>query len=177
MPLVRTLTEALLGHDVLVVEARDVVEFARDHIEEAIAVLSIMMSNLGRFATDLYVWSSWEFSLLEIDDGLAGTSSIMPQKKNPHALERIKSLAGQSAGWLPAVMSCQRGVLSTDLDMVYGEDIVSNATDACRDEMELMTECVSKLLLHASTMRERADASLRTASQVACELVSRCDLQ
>ena len=74
-------------------------------------------------------------------------------------------------------MSCQRGVLATDLAMVYGEAIVSNATDACRDEMELMTECVSKLLLHASTMRERADASLRTASQVACELVSRCDLQ
>ncbi len=104
-PLDRERTAALLGHDGLVVNASDAGEFARDHIEEAIAVLSIMMSNLGRFATDLYVWSSWEFSLLEIDDGLAGTSSIMPQKKNPHALERIKSLAGQSAGWLPAVTS------------------------------------------------------------------------
>ena len=174
-PLDRERTAALLGHEGLVVNANDAGEFARDHIEEAIAVLSIMMSNLGRFATDLYVWSSWEFSLLEIDDGLAGTSSIMPQKKNPHALERIKSLAGQSAGWLPAVMSCQRGVLSTDLDMVYGEDIVSNATDACRDALELMTECVRTLILHESTMRERADVYWSTASHVADEIVRRFD--
>ena len=99
----------------------------------------------------------------------------MPQKKNPHALERIKSLAGQSAGWLPAAISCQRGVLSTDLDMVYGEDIVSNATDACRDALELMTECVRTLIVHESTMRERADVYWSTASHVADEIVRRFD--
>ena len=121
---------ALLGHDGLVVNSCDAGEFARDHLEEALACLALLMSNLGRLATDLYVWHSWEFSFVQVADGLAGTSSIMPQKKNPHSLERVKALAGQAAGWLPAMMSCQRSVLSTDLDATFGDDLVTPAVEA-----------------------------------------------
>ena len=107
----RQRTAELLGHDGLVLNSSDAGVFARDYIEEVVAVLALLMANLGRFATELYVWHSWEFGFIEIEDGLAGTSSIMPQKKNPHALERVKAAAGQAIGWLPTVMGCQRGVL------------------------------------------------------------------
>ena len=110
-PIDRRRVAELLGHDGLVVNSCDAGEFARDHLEEDLACLALLMSNLGRLATDLYVWHSWEFSFVQVADGLAGTSSIMPQKKNPHSLERVKALAGQAAGWLPAMMSCQRSVL------------------------------------------------------------------
>ena len=114
--------------------------------------------------------------MLEIDDGLAGTSSIMPQKKNPHALERIKALAGQSAGWLPGVMACQRGVLSTDLDMVFGNDMVCDAFDSCTDAIALLTESVRTIIVHKSTMRKRADVYWSTASHLADEIVRRFDV-
>ena len=114
--------------------------------------------------------------MVEIDDGLAGTSSIMPQKKNPHALERVKALAGQAAGWLPAIMSCQRGVLSTDLDMVFGEDLVSQANASITDALALLTECVRTLIVHEDVMAERADVYWTTASHLADELVRRFDL-
>ena len=100
-PLDRQRTAALLGHEGLVVNSIDAGVFARDYIEEDVAVLALLMANLGRFATDLYVWSSWEFGFVEVADGLAGTSSIMPQKKNPHALERVKGLAGQASAGCP----------------------------------------------------------------------------
>ena len=175
-PLDRQRTAALLGHDGIVENANDAGEFARDHLEEAMSVLALMMSNLGRLATDFYLWSSWEFSMIEIDDGLAGTSSIMPQKKNPHALERTKALAGQATGWLPAVMACQRGVLSTDLDMVYGDDLMSQAASSCRDALALMTACLRSLIVHDDVMAARADVYWTTASHLADELVRRFDL-
>ena len=80
----------------------------------------------------------WEFGFIEIEDGLAGTSSIMPQKKNPHALERVKAAAGQAIGWLPAVMGCQRGVSSTDLDLAFGEDVTSGYEDAVDGALRLL---------------------------------------
>lgn len=100
----------------------------------------------------------------------------MPQKKNPHSLERTKSLAGQAAGWLASVMSCQRGVLSTDLDMVYGDDLVTRAAAATRDALALMTETVRTLVVHEDKMRERADIYWSTTSHLADELVRRLDL-
>src|SRR5262249_9738260 len=76
-PVDRRRTAGLLGHDGLVLNSTDAGVFARDYIEEDVAVLALLMANLGRLATDLYVWSSWEFGFVEVADGLAGTSSIM----------------------------------------------------------------------------------------------------
>ena len=175
-PVNRRRAADLLGHDGLVVNASDAGVFARDVLEEDVAVLALLMSNLGRLATDLYVWSSWEFSFVEVADSLAGTSSIMPQKKNPHALERVKALAGQAAGWLPSMMGAQRGVLSTDLDAMFGDDTVAGAVRASRAGLRLLTEVVRTLRVRADVMAARAGVFWSTASNLADELVRRFDL-
>src|SRR6185295_4996819 len=105
----------------------------------------LLMSNLGRLATDLYVWHSWEFSFVRVADGLAGTSSIMPQRKNPHALERVKAMAGQAADWLPAMMSGQRSVLSTDLAATFGDDLITAAVETAVGSLRLLTESLRTL--------------------------------
>ena len=150
--------------------------FARDYIEEDVAVLALLMADLGRFATDLYVLDGWSFGFVEVADGLAGTSSIMPQKKNPHALERVKGLAGQAIGWLPAVMGCQRTVLSTDLDLAFGDDVVTPYGDATLGALRLMAEVVRTLVVHPDVMAAKAAAFWSTASHLADELVRRHDL-
>ena len=100
----------------------------------------------------------------------------MPQKKNPHALERVKALAGQSVGWLASVMGCQRGVLSNDLDMVFGDDILSSSLDSCRDALALLKESVRTVIVNKTVMRERADVYWSTASNLADEIVRRFDV-
>jgi argininosuccinate lyase len=175
-PIDRARVAALLGHDGLVVNSADAGGFARDHMEEGVAALALLMSDLGRLATDLFVWHSWEFGFVEVADALAGTSSIMPQKKNPHALERVKALAGQAIGWLPAMMGCQRTVLSTDLDYAFGDDTLSPMGDACVGALRLLTESVATLIVHRETMAAKAGAFWSTTSHLADELVRRHDL-
>ena len=60
---------------------------------EIIAALSIAACTLSRFCFDLYVWSTPEYGYLEVDDSVAGCSSIMPQKKNALTLECCKAKA------------------------------------------------------------------------------------
>ena len=175
-PVDRNRTADLLGHDGIVVNSSDAGGFARDYVEETVAVLSMLMSNLGRLAGDLYVWHSWEFGYVEVADGLAGTSSIMPQKKNPHSLERVKALAGQAAGWLAGVMACQHGILSTDLDLAFADDALTPMGDATLQALDLSAASVETLTVHSERMAEAAGAFWSTTSHLADELVRRYDL-
>ncbi|MBT3661622.1 MAG: argininosuccinate lyase [Rhodospirillaceae bacterium] len=175
-PVDRRLSAELLGHDDIVVNSSDAGGFARDFIEEVVAVLSQLMSNMGRLANDLYVWHSWEFGYVEVADGLAGTSSIMPQKKNPHSLERIKSLGGQAAGWLPGVMACQHSVVSTDLDFTFADDLLTGMGDATLQALQLSVETVATLIVHEDRMASAAGAFWSTTSHLADELVRHYDL-
>ena len=175
-PVDRARTAELLGHDGIVVNSSDAGGFARDYIEEAVAVLSILMSNLGRLAGDLYVWHSWEFGYVEIADGLAGTSSIMPQKKNPHSLERVKALAGQAAGWFAGVMACQHGIVSTDLDFTFADDHLTQMGDATLQSLKLSAASVETLTVHRVRMAEAAGAFWSTTSHLADVLVRQYDM-
>ena len=59
----------------------------------------LTLSGLSRCACDLYYWSSSEVGLVRLHPSLCGTSSMMPQKRNPIALECIRALAGDAADW------------------------------------------------------------------------------
>ena len=52
--------------------------------------MSVASCTLSRFAYDLYMWSTPEYGYVEVDDSVAGCSSIMPQKKNALTLECCK---------------------------------------------------------------------------------------
>ena len=172
----RARVAALLGHDGLVVNSADAGGFARDHLEEGVACLALLMSDVGRLATDLFVWHSWEFGFVEVADALAGTSSIMPQKKNPHAFERVKALAGQAIGWLPAMMGCQRTVL------VHRPRLRLRRRHPHADGRRLprlapaSDRGVATLIVHRDVMAAKAGAFWSTTSHLADELVRRYDL-
>ncbi|KOT33993.1 hypothetical protein ADK41_27025 [Streptomyces caelestis] len=53
----------------------------------AAAVLGVLMARIAR---DLTWWTTEEFGLLRMADDLVGSSSMMPQKRNPFLLEHIQ---------------------------------------------------------------------------------------
>ncbi|MFI4996032.1 MAG: argininosuccinate lyase [Hyphomicrobiales bacterium] len=107
-PLDRQRVSDLLGFDAPLSHTMDAI-LSHDLEMEYASVLAVLAQNLGRLADDLYLWSTTEFSMVELPDRYCGTSSIMPQKKNPDGLEDMKGLAAQSLGFLVTVFSAEKG--------------------------------------------------------------------
>jgi argininosuccinate lyase len=67
----------------------------RDFVVEAIFAMTLHMNHLSRFAEDLIIYSSGQFGYVQCSDAYATGSSLMPQKKNPDALELIRGKGGR----------------------------------------------------------------------------------
>src|SRR3546814_12842080 len=74
------------------------------------------MTGLSRLATDLQAWNTAEYSFVELDDSHSSVSSIMPQKKNPQALEHAKAAAAQIAGALVAALASSKNTAFGDVN-------------------------------------------------------------
>jgi argininosuccinate lyase len=169
-PLDRVRTAELLGHDGLVDNGQDAGIFNSDLHADVVAALSLLVANLARPAFDLYLWSTYEFGMVEVPDGLAGTSSIMPQKKNPHSLERIIGVGGLSVGWLPAILGATRGS-SSDLSLTFAAPNVTEMFEQADGSIRLLDATLSGLVVHTDRMRARAHENWATASNLADTLV------
>ena len=104
----RARTAELLGFDGYLDNALDAVA-SRDFILEGLSHLSLLAVFWSRIAQDYFVWTTHEFGLIEFPDSVAGTSSIMPQKKNPVVLEYLKGRSGHIAGLLMAATMTVKG--------------------------------------------------------------------
>lgn len=80
----------------------------RDFVLEAIFAMALHMNHLSRFAEDLIIYSSNQFGYVQCSDAYATGSSLMPQKKNPDALELIRGKGGRMLvrALLPARFQC-----------------------------------------------------------------------
>ncbi|WP_110829606.1 argininosuccinate lyase [Pedobacter nutrimenti] len=81
-----------------------------DHITEFAADNAIYMNGLSRLASELQLWSTDEYNSVELDNSYAGISSMMPQKKNPDALERTRKAAALTSGQLMSILTSLNGI-------------------------------------------------------------------
>jgi argininosuccinate lyase len=78
-----------------------------DYFTEMLGATSALLVNVGKFAQEFLLMAMMEFNVIRLPDGYVQGSSIMPQKRNPVALEHIRALAskalGQSLGVITSV--------------------------------------------------------------------------
>jgi argininosuccinate lyase len=106
-PVNRERVAELLGFDSVIQNTRDAI-FGYDHHLELFSALAILTNGLARLCSDLYIWSSFEFDMVELKDRFCGTSSINPHKKNPQALEQILSHAALATGKMSTAFAVDR---------------------------------------------------------------------
>jgi argininosuccinate lyase len=164
----------LLGFASVVENAKDAAH-NYDWFPEVLAAAGILMSNVVRFATDLYIWCSYEFGLVELDGAFAASSSIMPQKKNPYSLEMIRARTGEISGAFAASLEILKGDTGgTAFDIkLTGPRIADNAVNRTADMVELITPIVRTLIVNRERMLERAGDGFTTAVALADTLVER----
>jgi len=74
-----------------------------DYLLESVSGAAVLLVGAGRFLQDLLLWCTSELSYLRLGDGFVQSSSIMPQKRNPVALEHARAIASKALGQAQAV--------------------------------------------------------------------------
>jgi argininosuccinate lyase len=69
-----------------------------DYMLESVSATGVLLAGLGRFVQDLLLWCTMEFGYLRLPDGFVQSSSIMPQKRNPVALEHARAIGSKALG-------------------------------------------------------------------------------
>jgi argininosuccinate lyase len=173
-PIDREETARLLGFEGLAENSYGAIA-SIDYITEAAAAVAVAMINLGKLTHDLLLWSSREFAFLRLSDGFVQSSSIMPQKRNPVALEHVRILASRAMGQAQAVLACAHNTPFGDIN--DGEDnlqplVFAMFSDACRG-IKLLEGIVRTTEVNCATMAERAGRDFLTVTELADTLVRR----
>ena len=129
----------------------------RDFCLEIMSALSIVMMHLSRFSEEIILWSSWEFSFVELDDSFTTGSSIMPQKKNSDMAELVRGKTGRVYGNLMALLTTLKG-----LPLAYNKDMQEDK-EAIFDSIDTVIVCLDVFAPMIRTMRVKRDNMYRAA--------------
>jgi argininosuccinate lyase len=101
-PIDRQLTSDLLGFDGPTGNTYGSIATV-DYLLESVSATSVLLAGLGRFIQDMLLWCTMEFGYLRLADGFVQSSSIMPQKRNPVALEHARAIGSKALGQASAI--------------------------------------------------------------------------
>src|SRR5439155_2751354 len=76
-----------------------------DYLLESTSATAVLLAGLGRFTQDLLLWATAEFGYVRFGDGFVQTSSIMPQKRNPVAIEHARAIGSKALGQTQAIVT------------------------------------------------------------------------
>lgn len=146
----------------------------RDFAIEFINCCAITMMHLSRFCEELILWSSVEFSFIEMDDSYSTGSSIMPQKKNPDMAELIRGKSGRVYGDLMSLLTICKGLpLAYNKDLQEDKEPVFDATDTIKACLGIFTEMLLTISVKKENMSHAAKFGYMNATDAADYLVSK----
>jgi len=146
----------------------------RDFVIELAACLSIMMMHLSRFSEELVLWSSHEFSFIEMDDAYSTGSSIMPQKKNPDVAELVRGKTGRVYGSLISLLTVMKGLpLAYNKDMQEDKEAIFDSVDTVKMCLPVFNRMLASMKVNRDKMREAAKGGFANATDVADYLVGK----
>ena len=146
----------------------------RDFLLEYESAASICMMHLSRLAEEIILWSSAEFSFIEVDDAYTTGSSIMPQKKNPDIAELARGKTGRVYGNLMSLLTTMKGLpLAYDRDMQEDKECFFDTVDTLLATLETFAGMVSSLKVKADTMKQAVRRGYLLATDLADYLVNK----
>ena len=146
----------------------------RDFVIELAGCLSIIMMHLSRFSEELILWSSHEFSFVEMDDAFSTGSSIMPQKKNPDVAELIRGKTGRVYGHLMGLLTTMKGIpLAYNKDMQEDKEPIFDAIDTVKLCLPVFRDMIVTMTVRKENMLKGAKGGFTNATDVADYLVKK----
>ncbi|GLI03425.1 argininosuccinate lyase [Phytohabitans aurantiacus] len=144
----------------------------RDFVAEFLFVTALVGVHLSRLGEEVVLWTSQEFGWVELDDGFATGSSIMPQKKNADIAELARGKAGRLIGGLVTVLTMLKGLpLTYDRDMQEDKEPVFDAVDTLELVLPALAGMISTMTVRVDRLAAAAPVGYTLATEVADWLV------
>ena len=151
---------AELGFDAIAENSVDAVD-DRDYVVEFLAWAALVQVHLSSLAETLIVWTSHEFGFVEMDEAYSTGSSLMPQKKNPDALELMRGKSGRVVGHLMSLLTTLKGLPSGyNKDLQEDKEAVFDAIDTLKMELPIAAGVIRTLKVNGERMSLALDDTL-----------------
>jgi argininosuccinate lyase len=146
---------------------------ADDYLTSVYGALQLLFIHLGRLAQDLNAWTGFEVGHLHVPDAYVQVSSIMPQKRNPVAVEHLRLLCSLAAGRAGATLGTLHNTPFTDVNDAEGEVQVAGyaAFEAGGRALRLLAGFIRAARVDEARVRRHIDESCITATELADSLV------
>ncbi|MDA1007943.1 MAG: argininosuccinate lyase [Planctomycetota bacterium] len=172
-PIDRVAISDELGFDGPTANSLDAVS-DRDFVVETIAAISLASIHLSRFAEDLIFYTSTEAGFIELSDDVTSGSSLMPQKKNPDALELIRGKAGRQVGHLVSILMTLKGLpLAYNKDLQEDKEPLFDAMEQLSMSLRMVPRVLDGLRVNRERSRTAAEGGYSNATELADYLVSK----
>jgi argininosuccinate lyase len=146
----------------------------RDFIIEYEAAAAITMMHLSRLAEELILWSSSEFSFIEIDEAFTTGSSIMPQKKNPDVAELARGKTGRVYGHLMGILTIMKSLpLAYNRDMQEDKEGLFDTVDTLHSSLEVFAGMLKTIKVNADRIAQAMRTDYILATDLADYLVKK----
>lgn len=146
----------------------------RDYVMELLSNAVISMNHLSRFAEDLIIFNSGEANFVELSDRVTSGSSLMPQKKNPDALELIRGKSGRVIGALTGAMVTFKGLpLAYNKDMQEDKEGLFDALDTWYECLDMAVLVLEDININYQVCLEAAKQGYANATELADYLVAK----
>ena len=171
LPLDRKLEAELLGFEGATQNSLDSVS-DRDYCIELSSAFALLQTHLSRCCEEIVLWSTTEFSFIDLSERWSTGSSIMPQKKNPDFAELIRGRTGKVYGDLFALLTMMKGLpLAYDRDMQEDKESLFDAFDTVRSCLSVFIQMISTASWNTQRMSAACEDGYLNATDVADYLV------
>lgn len=127
----------------------------RDFVIEFNSAASLIAMHLSRLAEDLILYSTTEFDMVEMSDQVTTGSSLMPQKKNPDAMELIRGKTGRIYGNLISLLNLMKGLPSCyNKDLQEDKEPLFDTVDTLIDGLTVATACIDTIKIKSARYPE-----------------------
>ena len=171
-PIDRSRTSDLLGFDGATGNTYGSIATV-DYLLESVAAAAVLVAGLGRVVQDLLLWCTSEFGYLRLGDEFVQSSSIMPQKRNPVALEHARAIGSKALGQASAILLTVHNtpfgdIVDTEDDL---QPLVFTMFNDAERAVRLVTAAMESAAFDRDRLAARAEQGWITVTELADTLV------
>jgi argininosuccinate lyase len=149
-----------------------------DYFTEMLGANAALLINVGKFAQEFLLMAMMEFDVIRLPDGYVQSSSIMPQKRNPVAIEHVRAIASKALGQTLGVLTSVHNTPFGDINDVE-DDLQPLNFAAIQDSIRsvsLLGHALEAAEFNLDLLHDRSEANFITVTELADSIVRRDDL-